>query len=45
LLYDTKLVQPQPIEPITVAVNELALVHSKRWLTEYVVKERWPLCP
>jgi len=43
LFYGSKPVPLRPTEPIRFVVNEFALVHSKLWLTEYHVLERWPL--
>lgn len=43
LSYGRKPVPFQPIDPIRVEVSEFALVHSKLWLGEYEVLERWPL--
>src|SRR3546814_5885565 len=43
LLYGPVPIPAQPIEQIWCMVNEFALVHSKLWLTQYDVIERWSL--
>lgn len=43
LFYGPDAVPKQAIEPIRFMVNEFVLVHSRRWLTQYEVIERWPL--
>ncbi|WP_407864011.1 2'-5' RNA ligase family protein [Phyllobacterium phragmitis] len=43
LFYGRKPVASQATDPIRFVVDEFALVHSKLWLTEYDVIERWPL--
>ena len=43
LSYGWKQIPAQAIEPIRFKVNDFALVHSRLWLTQYDVVERWPL--
>lgn len=43
LTYSQKFVPFRDIEPITITVNQFALVHSRRGLTEYIFFERWML--
>lgn len=43
LSYSPDFVPMQGIEPVRFTVNEFALVHSKRELTQYEVLDRWAL--
>jgi 2'-5' RNA ligase len=43
LLYGSKRMPMQAIEPIRFVVNEFALIHSELWLTQYNVIDRWSL--
>jgi 2'-5' RNA ligase len=43
LLYGSKPIPLQAIEPIRFAVKEFALVHSELWLTRYNIIDRWSL--
>jgi 2'-5' RNA ligase len=43
LLYDAKLLPPEPVEPVAWVVNEFVLVHSLLRQTRHVPLERWPL--
>jgi 2'-5' RNA ligase len=43
LSYGPRVIPVQAIEPICFAVNEFALIHSKLWLTQYHVVDRWSL--
>lgn len=43
LLYGSKPIPAQAIEPISFAVNEFALVHSELWLTQHNIIGRWSL--
>jgi len=43
LLYGTRPVPEQKIEPIRFVVHDFVLIHSERGLTRYNVKDRWPL--
>lgn len=43
LLYDTRAIATQPVEPIQWPVRELLLIHSLLGRTTYRVLGRWPL--
>jgi 2'-5' RNA ligase len=43
LLYGSKLIPMQAIEPIRFVVTEFALIHSKLSLAQYDLVDRWPL--
>jgi len=43
LLYDEKLLSPEPVEPVGWVVNEFALVHSLLRRGRHIALERWPL--
>lgn len=43
LLYDSRAVTPEPVEPISWTVRELVLVHSLLGQTRHLVVDRWPL--
>jgi 2'-5' RNA ligase len=43
LSYGPNSIPLQPIEPIRFVVGEFALIHSKLWLTQYDLVDRWPL--
>ena len=43
LLYGSKPIPVQTIEPIRFEVKEFVLVHSKLWLTQYDIVDRWSL--
>lgn len=43
LIYDSRFVSVHAVEPITFAVRELLLVHSRLWLTEYHILRTWTL--
>jgi len=41
--YNRQFVPARPIEPIVFKVTELVLIHSRLWLKEYHILQRWPL--
>jgi 2'-5' RNA ligase len=43
LLYDNRVVQEQPIEPISWTVHEFVLIHSLRGKSRYIPLGRWSL--
>jgi 2'-5' RNA ligase len=43
LLYDSRVVREQPIEPIRVDVQDFVLVHSLVGQSRYIELARWPL--
>ncbi len=43
LSYGPKSIPAQAIEPIRFVVDEFALIHSKLWLTQYDLIDRWAL--
>jgi 2'-5' RNA ligase len=43
LLYGSKPVPVQAIEPIRLAVNDFALIHSALGLGQHRIVDRWPL--
>jgi 2'-5' RNA ligase len=43
LLYGSKLIPMQAIEPIRFMVAEFALIHSRLSLAQYDLVDRWPL--
>lgn len=43
LLYGSRPMSMQAIEPIRFVVDEFALIHSELWLTRYNVIDRWSL--
>ena len=43
LLYGSKPISVQAIEPIHFVVKEFALIHSELWLTRYNTVDRWLL--
>lgn len=43
LLYNSRMIGEQPIEPIRFVVRDFVLIHSKLWLSEYKILQRWTL--
>jgi 2'-5' RNA ligase len=43
LSYNRQFVATRAVEPITFVVREFVLVHSRLWLTEYRILNRWRL--
>ncbi|MGN8020092.1 2'-5' RNA ligase family protein [Phyllobacterium sp. 22229] len=43
LLYNSRTISEQPIEPIRFVVRDFVLIHSKRGLSEYEILQRWTL--
>lgn len=43
LAYSPEWIPAQAIEPISFVVSEFCLIHSRLWLTQYNVIDRWPL--
>lgn len=42
LSYNRQFVSTRDIEPIVFKVTELVLIHSRLWLKEYHILQRWP---
>lgn len=43
LSYNRQFVLPRAIDPVAFTATEFVLVHSRLWLSEYHILQRWPL--
>ncbi|MBL8579135.1 MAG: hypothetical protein JNK47_18095 [Mesorhizobium sp.] len=44
LSYNRQFVPPRAIDPVTFTATEFVLIHSRLWLSEYRILQRWALC-